>query len=143
MHISEELLWAYLHNETDEGKKQLMVDHLKDCDACHKRVLVLENHEKFFQNIDYPLPSDRFVSLTSELVLSKTRTKKRAWATIFKIGLSISLILIVCLSIWIALHTEVKQQIPGSAVTMIFYSLPLVLLVLFTKFFEKRMVRYP
>jgi len=142
MHIKEELLWSYLHNETDEVNKNLIADHLRNCDTCQNKFLALENQEKFFQSINYPMPSERFITLTSELVLSRAKTKKKPWVAIFKTSLCIALVLILAMFIWLILNTTVNFTISSKTSTIALYTLPLVLLMFLMKIFEVKVIKY-
>lgn len=142
MHIDEEHLWSYVANEIDEANGLIIKEHLKACNHCSKKLSVLENEEKKFQNIDYPLPSDAFSLRASELILSKTKHNNQPWTAVFKSSLLISLLLILAISVWLLTKANIDLSTLYNLGRIILYVLPLVFLVLVMKNFEGRTVRY-
>ncbi|MGB5821875.1 MAG: zf-HC2 domain-containing protein [Saonia sp.] len=142
MHIDEELLWSYLADEIDEANGLIIKEHLKTCNHCSKKLSVLENEEKKFQNLDYPLPSDGFNLRTSELILSKTKHTKQPWGVVFKTCLLISLLLILAISVWLVMNVNIDLPTLDNLGRIVLYVLPLAFLILVMKNFEGRMVRY-
>lgn len=142
MHISEEMLWLYSHDEIEMADQQEVVKHLNGCNVCMEKLMQIENEQKVFQNLDYPIPSLEFATKTSDLILSKVKNRKQYWDVIFKAFLFVAVGLIMIISVEAFNSVEINLTSNNVLIRNILFALPIVLLVFLMQTYERKKAIY-
>lgn len=140
MHPTEEDFWGYFHNELTEAQRESLGQHLKECGHCSEKLMILEQQERFFQNIDFPLPSEDFASKITEKVLLKKAKADKFWIRVFKIAISLSFLLMIVAIAWNAKPLDFDFSDYYRA--FIWYGIPVALLVLIMRYLDNKKISF-
>jgi hypothetical protein len=140
MHPSEENLWDYFHNELTADNKESIENHLSGCDQCKEKYNLLIKDEKFFQNMDFPHPPKGFATKIVDKVVRRKEKVEKLWVSTFKVALYLSLLVLVGALIWIM--DSFTMDITPYYSSIIWYGIPVIFLVLMTKYFDQKKLEH-